>query len=81
MQLPGTGEVVPPGGCPVQNVAVNNPAPVPPAPAALQARLLPQPTDLSCFNWATNRLSSCPSANFEASRAEGAGLCVLRHSR
>ena len=30
-----------------------------------QQRLLPQPTDLSCLNWATNRLHSHPSPNFE----------------
>ena len=35
----------------------------------LEARLLPQPTDLSCLNWTSNRLDSCSSANFEASRA------------
>jgi hypothetical protein len=34
-----------------------------------EARLLPQPTDLSCLNWATNRLDSCSSRNFEVRRA------------
>lgn len=34
----------------------------------LRARLLPRPTDLSTLNWTTNRLHSCDSANFEASR-------------
>ncbi|KAL4429220.1 hypothetical protein ABPG77_010199 [Micractinium sp. CCAP 211/92] len=41
---------------------------------ALQARLLPRPTDLSCLNWTTNRLDSCPSANFEVVADLSAGL-------
>jgi hypothetical protein len=41
---------------------------------ALQARLLPQPTDLSCFNWATNRLTGCGSANFEVITDPDIGL-------
>lgn len=32
---------------------------------ALEQPLMPQPTDLSCFNWTTNRIASCNSPNFE----------------
>ena len=35
-----------------------------------EARLLPQPGDLSSLNWASNRLDSAPSATFEAGGGE-----------
>ena len=35
---------------------------------ARERRLLPQPGDLSCLNWATGALSSSPSPNFEVRR-------------
>ncbi|KAL4443356.1 hypothetical protein ABPG75_011093 [Micractinium tetrahymenae] len=41
---------------------------------ALQARLLPQPTDLSTLNWTSNRLDSCASANFEVVADPATGL-------
>lgn len=50
---------------------------------ALQAQLLPRPTDLSWLNWTTNRLESCASANFEASAAvrQRSGPLLLQTSR
>ncbi|PSC75391.1 flagellar basal body [Micractinium conductrix] len=39
------------------------------------ARLLPQPTDLSYFNWTTNRLYSQASTNFEVVADPATGLC------
>lgn len=40
----------------------------------LQTRLLPQPTDLSCLNWTTNRLDSASSPNFEVLADPATGL-------
>lgn len=34
---------------------------------ALEARLLPRAGDLSCLNWASGKLDSAASPNFEAS--------------
>jgi hypothetical protein len=42
-----------------------------------QQRLLPQPSDLSCLNWATNRLHSHASPNFEVQAACCACLLFL----
>lgn len=42
-----------------------------------EARLLPQPTDLSCFNWATNRLDSCSSRCFEVREGTGGEGAVI----